>query len=74
MLLISLTVGIVSGMFSALTQYSRVQSGANRMVLRNPDGSVVGGLIRTVIGVGILWFLLGFGVTYVITALVGLIF
>ena len=73
-MVISLIVGISLGMFSGFQCYSRTKSGANRVVVRNPDGSIFGGLIRVVVGVVILWFLLGFGVTYGITALAGAIF
>jgi hypothetical protein len=40
------------------------------MVLRNPDGSVYGGLVKVSIGVGMLWFAIGFGLTYGLTTLV----
>ena len=74
MLSVSLIVGIVLGMFFGLQQYSRLQSGANRRAVRNLDGSIFGGLIRVAVGVAILWFLIGFGATYAITALAGVIF
>ena len=71
---ISLIVGIALGIFYGLNQYSRTKSGANRLIIRNPDGSVYGGLFRVIFGVVILWTVLGFAVTYAITSLVKWIF
>ena len=71
---ISLIVGIALGLVIGVQQYSRVKQGANRLVIRNPDGSVYGGFSRVIFGVVILWTVLGFVVTYAITSIAKWIF
>ena len=65
----NLVFGMVLGLIFATSQYKRLRSGANRMAMRHSDGSVYGGLWPSIIGVFILWLILGFlvsmGVTYI---------
>ncbi len=73
-LAISLIAGIALGMVVGVHQHSRVKSGANQRVIRNPDGSVYGGFFRVLFGVVILWTVLGFVVAYAITSIAKWIF
>ena len=68
-MIVNLVFGVVLGLIFATSQYKRVRSGANSMTIRNSDGGVFGGFWPTLIGVFILWLILGFlvsmGVTYI---------
>ena len=65
---IGVIAGLIVGLFVGISQYGRVNSGANLKVIRNPDGSVFGGLVKVIAGVVILWFTIGFAVSYAIVS------
>ena len=67
---VALLAGICLGALFGIQQHFRIKSGANRLALRNSDGSVYGGLVRMSVGVAVLWFAVGFGVAYGLTTLV----
>ncbi len=67
---ISLVVGIALGMVYGIWQHFRIKHGLNQLVLRNLDGSVYGGHFKVIFGVVILWTVVGFIVTFVITSIV----
>ncbi len=60
--LIAAVVMVVGGGFNFWT-------GRKSRIIRNPDGSMYGGLLRVTLGVGILWFLIGAGLTWLITSI-----
>ena len=60
-------VGLIVGIVYAVGSGFRAATGRNRRLRRNPDGSVYGGVIPIAIGVGILWFLIAAGVTWLVT-------
>ena len=68
--LISLIVGVAFGLLSGIFQNYRIKTYKNPFVLRQPDGSVVGGQYRVLICFVLLWTAIGFGITYAIATLV----
>ena len=59
-------VGLVLGILYAAGSGIRVATGRNSKVRRNRDGSVFGGVILVALGVGVLWFVIGFVVTWLV--------
>lgn len=62
-------VGLVAGVAMMVAGGFRAATGRNARVLKNPDGSMYGGFVRIALGVGILWFVVGAGLTWLITLL-----
>ena len=59
-------VGIIVGVLSGTWCTFRAATGRNTRLVRNPDGSVYGGLVPIGIGTGILWFLIAAGITWLV--------
>jgi len=66
---VALIVGGVLGVIFGVQQVLRISSGENRKVIRNPDGSIYGGFAPVILGVVALWFGIGFGIAFGLTAL-----
>jgi hypothetical protein len=56
---IAFVLGLVLGILFVVQQYSLVKSGRSR-VIRDMDGNVSGGFYKILLGVGILWTVIGF--------------
>ena len=67
--LIALIVGLFLGLTVTVLQHHRISSHQNPFVIRYPDGSVYGGRWKVLLGVGLLWTAVGFGIAFPIVAL-----
>ena len=71
---ISAIFGLLLALIVGINQHKRLSSGANKKAIRNPDGSVYAGLWPTLIGVVILWSILGFCASAAVVSLCKWIF
>ncbi len=60
-------VGLAVGILMAVWSGFRAVTGRHPSLMRNPDGSIFGGLVMVTIGVGVLWFLIAAGITWLVT-------
>lgn len=65
-----IAVGLLAALIMIVAGGFRFWTGrAGSRVLRNPDGSMYGGLVRVTLGIGILWFVIGAMLTWLITSI-----
>lgn len=63
---IPLIVGLAAALVMIVAGGARFWTNKDSPILRNPDGSMYGGFVRVTLGVGILWFLIGAGLSWLI--------
>jgi len=68
-LTLSLVIGSIIGLILSTWQANRIYTGANPIIIRNPDGSVYRP-VATIIGFFILWSLVFFVIALVVVSII----
>lgn len=74
LLTIALIVGLGLGLGYGAIQNHRIKNNLNTTVLRNSDGSLVGGHFKILAGVVVSYFIIGFITTLIIGSVIRWIF